>query len=393
MKDKRTWLIGGIGLLLACCILAVTGVAVYFLLGNDGALPEVSNPLRVDTPTPTRTRVPDLPTRTPTITPSPTPVGPPALSLENFQQFNTLYKWNVTGDVVRVNGIAVSHIAERVALLTEYYPPAWGLEVHDLEGNLVWKRPLDSKAVYPAIAFSPDGTMIATGTDDAVVRVWSTEDGSLIQSFQGHRFPIRIVVFSQDNRMVASGGSDNTARIWLIPNAMMLAQFDNKTDVRDLAFSYDNRYLAVSGNVVIILDAATGREVDRYYDTSGQTRDLGEVAFSPDGKWLAAMGDWYNVENGRWRKRILIWDFSGPHTPIRIPLDDAVEDVVFNSDGRIILGSYKDRGQLLIIHNGKREIIGYVNLGPKLLMSYSQDIRLFAVLATRTSVTIWGVEP
>ena len=131
-----------------------------------------------------------------------------------------------------------------------------------------------------------------------------------------------------------------------------------------------------------------------YYDTVGDTRDLGEIAFSPNGMFLIGAGEWLNPENNKWRYRILLWDFPYNITaPLRIPLQDAIDDVVISPDGQVLVCTYKDKGRLLLIDILDREIKGEFNIGPKLYMSYSPDISTFAVVSTKTTVTIWEISP
>jgi WD40 repeat protein len=163
---------------------------------------------------------------------------------------------------------------------------------------------------------------------------------------------------------------------------------DNKTNVYDLAFSPNGRYLAVSANVVVILDTETGQEVDRYWDRDHGTTDMFEVAFSPDGSTLAASG-----KSGR-KRQVLVWDFpSAAQNPTVIPVDAQVEDLVFTPTNDLFLGSYKDKGLLGIFDLKTRRAIGQVSLGPKLYMSYSNDLSMFVVLSKKLDVDIWGIPP
>ncbi len=395
--NKRLWLFGGAGLfLLACCVLVAIGIAVYFLLRGEGHAGLPNSPTENVTVTPAATRTP-LPTSTPS--------GPPPLTLENYQQFGRLQEWEVDADITRVTGIAISHVTNRVALLTERYKEKYSLEVRDMDGKPVWNVPLGWKAVYPAVAFSPDGSLIVTGMDDGTVQMWDAATGDLIETLGEHQYAVRVVAFSPDGSLVASGGSDNRVLLWRVSTGVRIptcffwdplnkskCRDQNKTDVRDLAFSPDGRYLAVSANVVVVLSTSSGQEIDRFYDQAGDTSDLGEVAFSSDGKTFAASGNWFNTENQRWRKRVLVWTFPTPINQARkIPLTDALEDLVFSADGKLVLGSYKDKGQLLIFDVEERESVGVIDLGPVTLLSYSPDVRLFAILSTRRTVSIWGV--
>ena len=54
-----------------------------------------------------------------------------------------------------------------------------------------------------SVAFSPDGTMIASGSNDDTIKLWNLE-GRLLQTFEGHKHIVNSVAFSPDGTMIAS---------------------------------------------------------------------------------------------------------------------------------------------------------------------------------------------
>jgi WD40 repeat protein len=80
-----------------------------------------------------------------------------------------------------------------------------GAEIGRLEGHL--------GQVYCA-AFSPDGTRIATGGNDATVRIWNAQTFELLLILRGHDQYVKDVEFSPDGSMLASASGDRTVRLW-----------------------------------------------------------------------------------------------------------------------------------------------------------------------------------
>jgi len=317
-----------------------------------------------------------------------------AISASNYHSLAQLHQWNVESDTVNMYGIALSPHADKVALITLRSPELYSVELHSTQdGTLIWKEDLGDKAAYPAIAFSPNGSLIAVGLDNGNIIIYNSSDGSMVQTFTGNQYSVRKVAFSPDGTLIASGSSDNTARVWQVSNGMSLGVHESVTDVRDISFSPDSKALAMTTNYINVYDATSdSNDHTVFYDTTGDTRNMGQVAFTPDGSYLIGEGNWFNTATQQWRFRMFVWDFPfNTSTPIEVPLTDNVEDLAISPDERLALCDYADKGQLLVISIGKHEIVGTVDLGPKLYMAYSQDMSTFAIISSKTTVNIWGV--
>jgi WD40 repeat protein len=64
------------------------------------------------------------------------------------------------------------------------------------------------------LAYSPDGRLMATASQDGTVRLWKTENGELLSVLEGHANHVMAVDFSPDGTRLASASRDGTARIW-----------------------------------------------------------------------------------------------------------------------------------------------------------------------------------
>jgi len=99
------------------------------------------------------------------------------------------------------------------------------------------------------VAVSPDGTRIASCSDDETIRVWNTDTGELVLGpLKGHTNCVRSVVFSPDGSCIISGGDDSTIRIWSSESGEEVVTLQGQErEVRCVAVSRDG-YKFVSGS-------------------------------------------------------------------------------------------------------------------------------------------------
>src|SRR5262249_16780077 len=147
-----------------------------------------------------------------------------------------------------------------------------------------------------AVAFSPDGRRLASTcwidpqrTVLEQVKIWDMETGKEILTLgagAGHR-RVSAVAFSPDGRRVATGseGAPNAVRVWDADTGRELQALTLDWNPAAVAYSPDGRRLAASSSATVrVWDAANGREVRTL--PGGGTR----LAFSPDGRRLATNG-------------------------------------------------------------------------------------------------------
>ncbi|MEI8306366.1 MAG: serine/threonine-protein kinase [Chloroflexales bacterium] len=95
-----------------------------------------------------------------------------------------------------------------------------------------------------SVAFSPNREYIAASSQMSV-RVWRLDDQKLIETFQGHRGPVRSISFSPDSQVIASASEDRGVRLWRLSDGELIAPaFDHRAGVASLTYSPSGRLLA-----------------------------------------------------------------------------------------------------------------------------------------------------
>ena len=114
-----------------------------------------------------------------------------------------------------------------------------------------------------AVSFSPDGTTVASGSDDETVRLWEVDSGQEKAILRGHTDRVFAVSFSPDGTTVASGSADGTVRLWEVDSGQEKATLEGHTDgVFSVSFSPDGTTVA-SGSAdgtVRLWEVANGQE-------------------------------------------------------------------------------------------------------------------------------------
>ena len=146
-------------------------------------------------------------------------------------------------------------------------------------------------AAVKAVAVSPDGKFIATGSRDRSAKVWDISSGRELRSFLGHQLTVNGVEFSSDGKLLATSSADNTAKVWEVLTGKEV--FSTPADTKymtDVAFSPDGNYMVCAGygDSAQVWDINSKSLVRKIAVNSDQGSGYGiSIAFSSDGKWIA----------------------------------------------------------------------------------------------------------
>ena len=225
-------------------------------------------------------------------------------------------------------------------------------------------------------AFSSDGRLLLTASDDGSARLWRL-DGRLLRAFEHGGRAVRAVL-SHDGRLVATAGDDRATRIWRARDGRLLEVLRGHDGaILDLAFSPNGRLVASAGD--------NADQTARIWRTDGRSlhvlRHRGPVvriAFSPDGGLLAtAAGDemarLWSVETGTIRRTLR------GHTAF-------VRDVSFRRDGaRLVTASDDGDARIWSVRSGRTIEVLRGHFGAVRGARFSPDGRWVVTAGPRTA--------
>jgi hypothetical protein len=181
------------------------------------------------------------------------------------------------------------------------------------------------------LAFSADGPLLASGSDDRTVCVWQVSTGKRLQRLRGHADGVMALAFSPDGKWLASGGKDRTVRLWDVVTGLYQRTITEHTDVvRSLVFRGDKRALVSAGNdgTIRLWDVTGGQVLQVHRHSEEQNPEHLGVIPSPDGNYLATGS-----------ARVLnLWDLRNKDEVKRVfPVPTPAANLFFTRDGRRIL--------------------------------------------------------
>jgi WD40 repeat protein len=257
-------------------------------------------------------------------------------------------------------------------------------------------------------AFSPDGRLLACGSEDGAVRLYDVSSRQVLgEPLTGHGGAVTSVAFSPDGKLLASGSKDKTVRLWDVANRKVLREplTGHGGTVTSVAFSPDGRLLASGSKdgTVRLWKVASGKLQRKLAGRKQEDKQaITSLAFSPNGRWLASGSESQTVAfspDGRLRPSgskdatVRLWDVASGK-PWGEPLAGRKQDftsVAFSPDSRVLAsGSIDGVVRLWEVRSGKRwreRLTGYKGIVTS--VAFSPDGELLASASKDGTVRLW----
>ena len=196
-----------------------------------------------------------------------------------------------------------------------------------------------------ALRFSKDGSMLFAAAGDpgigGIAYQWKVADGSLVHKFEGHKDALYALALSPDGQTLATGSYDQKIKLWNVADGKEIRMLTGHNGgVNALSFRPDGKVLASASvdRTVKLWNVAEGKRLDTL---SQPLKEQSAVAFSPDGRTLVAGG----ADN-----RIRVWkvsdqaeEGSNPLLYTRFAHEGAILNLAYSPDGKQLVSTAADR--------------------------------------------------
>jgi WD40 repeat protein/uncharacterized caspase-like protein len=206
------------------------------------------------------------------------------------------------------------------------------------------------------VALSADGSFVAAGGRNGVVKLLEADSGREVLSTSAHKNDVRGIAFSPTGDVFASSGShqDMTVKIWSTTGQLLKTLSGHAGGITALTFSPDGKKLASGSQdrTIFLWDVATGNADDSFV---GNTGWVNSVAFSRDGNRLASGSEDGVIRIWDLRTRRLLHTLTGHR--------DRVNSVVFSADSKLLISGSHDTSMKLWDVAAGRELASLFSLG------------------------------
>jgi|GEM_PF-2633151 len=264
--------------------------------------------------------------------------------------------------------------AQRAANDTQNIVRVWEISTGSMVAQVAHTAPVFDWA------FSPDELRLATVSEDHSVLILNIAQKSVLRLM--HDDSVIAVAFSFDGGYLATGSDDATVRVWHAQSGMEVSRLSLDNSPSIVAFSPDGKYLVTAtedSNVAQVWDWAQRLEVSRITHSASLTF----VDFSPDGKLLATSGDDNTVR---------LWDWLKSSQISIIRQNATIIQTVFSYKSRYLAAVAKDNVvRIWRVDNLSQEMAELIHTGNVNDVDFSSDEKLITTAGSDAVARVWSL--
>lgn len=250
------------------------------------------------------------------------------------------------------------------------------------------------------VAFNDDGTKVATGGLDQIIKLWNAQTGAPLKSLAGHHRDINSLAFNPGGDLLVSTGADSVSRLWNVTSGAEYRVFGRDqgsyiTTPHAAAFSPDGRRVAIGGHngrYIELWDVKSGQISARLM---GRSNLIYSVIFNPKGEQLA-------ITYGMWRSAVwnlksaqgpsLLHDSNQPFIGFDSSLPTGARVPAYTPDGTLLADGDAEKVQIWNAVKGVpvRTLTGHS--GRVTSTAYSPDGQILASGSEDKTIRLWDAK-
>jgi WD40 repeat protein/serine/threonine protein kinase len=258
-------------------------------------------------------------------------------------------------------------------LTAKVWDVAGGREMLTLKGHT---------GAVSSLSWSPDGTWLATGSHDGTAKVWDAAGGQEMRTLRGHAGKVYGVSWSPDGTRLATGSGDATTKLWEAADGReRLTLRGHQGSIRSVSWSPDGTRLATGSadGTAKVWDASGGRDM---HTLKGHTGTVLSVSWSPDGSRLAT---------GSHDVTAKVWDAAGGRELLTLRGHAGwVRSASWSPDGtRLVTGSHDGTAKVWDATGGRERLTLRGHTGAVYAATWSRDGTRLATGSADGTAKVW----